>query len=149
MSDDPRPPERLSNLPSRLLSLLALHADRQVGERLAVVGARKWHYAVLAVLAASGPLSQADLSRGTGIYRSDMVALINELTGQGLVERVPDVTDRRRNMITITSPGRRRLRRLDKIIGAVQDNLLAPLTTSEREQLIQLLARLADHHAVS
>jgi MarR family transcriptional regulator, lower aerobic nicotinate degradation pathway regulator len=35
----------------------------------------------------SGPASQATLSRRTGIYRSDMVAVINEPADPGHVDR--------------------------------------------------------------
>ncbi|WP_436840244.1 hypothetical protein [Streptomyces flavofungini] len=41
--------------------------------------ARKWHYAVLAWLPDLGPGSQASLSGRTGVYRSDMVGVLNEL----------------------------------------------------------------------
>ncbi|MFF7673934.1 MarR family winged helix-turn-helix transcriptional regulator [Actinacidiphila glaucinigra] len=137
---------RLRELPSRLLSLTALTADRLVNEALAALDARKWHYAVLATLRESGPASQAALSRRTGVYRSDLVAVINELAASGYVERAPDPGDRRRNVITMTSPGRARLRRLDTLLAGVQDELLAPLDGPEREQLTHLLGRLLEHH---
>lgn len=139
-------PAPLRELPSRLLSLTALTADRLVNEGLAGLDARKWHYAALATLRESGPASQAALSRRTGIYRSDLVAVINELAGRGLVERAPDPDDRRRNVITMTARGRAHLRRLDALLAQVQDELLAPLSGPEREQLTGLLARLLDHH---
>ena len=116
-------------------------------EGLAQVDARRWHYAVLASLQGYGPASQATLSGRTGIYRSDMVGVLNELADRGHVERAPDPTDRRRNVITITEQGHRHLRRLDKLLSTIQDELLAPLTQPERDQLIRLLTRLLDHHA--
>lgn len=140
-------PARLRSLPSRLLTHAGMHAERLVNEGLAGADARKWHYAVLAALQESGPASQATLSRRTGIYRSDLVAVINELADRGHVERAPDPADRRRNVITITQHGRRHLRRLDKLLAAIQDDLLAPLTQPERDQLTRILTRLLDHHA--
>jgi DNA-binding MarR family transcriptional regulator len=124
---------QLRSLPSRLLAHAAIYADRLVNEGLAGTDARKWHYAVLVALQESGPASQATLSRRTGIYRSDLVAVINELADRGHVERAPDPADRRRNVITITPQGRRHLRRLDKLLAAIQDDLLAPLTQPERD----------------
>ncbi|MFB4317566.1 MarR family winged helix-turn-helix transcriptional regulator [Actinomadura sp. 21ATH] len=117
-----------------------------MSEGLAQVDARKWHYAVLASLQEYGPGSQATLSRRTGIYRSDMVGVLNELAERELVERTPDPGDRRRNVITITAQGRRHLRRLDRILDDLHDELLAPLTSAERDQLVRLLTRLLDHH---
>ncbi|MFJ8230222.1 MarR family winged helix-turn-helix transcriptional regulator [Streptomyces sp. NPDC094448] len=91
-------------------------------------------------------LSQAGLSRRSGIHVSDLVAAINELAGRGLVERAPDPSDRRRNIISLTAEGGRQLRRLEKPLAEAQDALLAPLSSAERQQLTGLLARLLDHH---
>jgi DNA-binding MarR family transcriptional regulator len=140
-------PARLRSLPSRLLTQTAMHADRLVSEGLAGADARRSHYAVLVTLQDFGPASQATLSRRTGIYRSDLVAVINELADRDLVQRAPDPADRRRNVITVTPQGRRHLRRLDKLVATLQDELLAPLTQPERAQLTRLLTRLLDYHA--
>jgi DNA-binding MarR family transcriptional regulator len=134
-------------MPSWLMNQAALPANRLVAEGLAGAGMRRYHYALLAALDENGPASQAGLSRGTTIDRSDMVATVNELVDQGLVERTPDPTDRRRNVVTITPAGRRQLRKLDRLLGKVQDRLLAPLSADERRQLIHLLTRVVDHHA--
>lgn len=142
----PRTPDRLRRRASRLLSQLTVRSDRLVNEGLARVDARKWHYAVLASLQDLGPGSQAELSGRTGIYRSDMVGVLNELAESDLVERAPDPGDRRRNIITISALGRRRLRRLDTVLDGLHDELLAPLSPAERDQLVQLLIRLLDHH---
>jgi DNA-binding MarR family transcriptional regulator len=114
---------------------------------MAAVGARGYHYRALACLDEFGPASQADLGRRSGIHLSDLVATINELADQQLVERAPDPADRRRNIITITPAGRRRLRRLEKQLSRTQDELLAPLSPDERAQLTQLLRRVLDHHS--
>ncbi|QCD60133.1 MarR family winged helix-turn-helix transcriptional regulator [Streptomyces hawaiiensis] len=140
-------PDRLRRRVSRLLSRLTMRSDRLITEGLARDDARKWHYAVLASLQEYGPASQAELSRRSGIYRSDMVGVLNELAERDLVERAPDPADRRRNVVTISPRGRRHLRRLDKVLDDLQDQLLAPLSPAERDQFVQLLTRLLDHHA--
>ncbi|MFJ3904425.1 MarR family winged helix-turn-helix transcriptional regulator [Streptomyces sp. NPDC090025] len=135
-------PERLRALPSRLLGLAAARADRAVGERLAAEDARKWHYAALAALAERGPVSQAELSRRTGVYRSDLVAVINELEERGHVARTPDPDDRRRNVVTLTPRGRAHLKKLDKVLAQAQDELMGPLSVAERALFVQLLERV-------
>lgn len=139
-------PDRLRRRASRLLSQLGVPSDRLITEGLARVDARKWHYAVLASLQDYGPGSQAELSTRSGIYRSDMVGVLNELAERDLVERAPDPDDRRRNIITISARGRRHLRLLDQVLDDLQDELLAPLTPAERDQFVRLLTRLLDHH---
>ncbi|MEU2723629.1 MarR family winged helix-turn-helix transcriptional regulator [Streptomyces smyrnaeus] len=148
MSDDGarKTPDRLRRRASRLLSQLTMRSDRLINEGLARADGRKWHYAVLASLQEYGPGSQAELSRRSGIYRSDMVGVVKELAERDLVERVPDPDDRRRNVITISVRGRRRLRHLDRILDDLHEELLAPLSTAERDQFLQLLTRLLDHH---
>lgn len=140
-------PARLRGQASWLLNQVAVPANRLVSEGLAALGTRRYHYALLAALDDAGPSSQAELSRRTGIDRSDMVATVNDLAEHGHVERTTDPADRRRNLVTITPHGRRRLRELDETLAGVQDRVLEPLSEPERTQLIALLTRLADHHA--
>jgi MarR family transcriptional regulator, lower aerobic nicotinate degradation pathway regulator len=145
--DEANAPERLRALPSRLLSLAAIYAQRQVGDRLATLGSRKWHYAILAALEEFGPDSQSGLSDRTGIYRSDLVASINELTARGLVVRAPDPADRRRNAIALTEQGRHHLKQLDALIADAQAEFLAPLSEADRAELIRILRLIVGHHS--
>ncbi|MEU8124672.1 MarR family transcriptional regulator [Spirillospora sp. NPDC049024] len=150
MSPTPEPtPARLRAIPSRLLAGAAAAADRLVSERLAAEGARKWHFAVLTALAEAGAASQAELSRRTGIYRSDMVAVLNELAGAEYIRRDADPADRRRNVITLTPAGHRRLEHLDALVTDAQRELLAPFTPGQKDELIRLLIVLTEHHRPS
>ncbi|MCX4696370.1 MarR family winged helix-turn-helix transcriptional regulator [Streptomyces sp. NBC_01408] len=145
--EDRTVPARLRKLPSRLLGQAAANAQRLVAEGLSGADARNWHYAVLVTLEEFGPASQAALSTRTTIHRSDLVAVINELAERELVERAPDPEDRRRNVITLTPLGRRRLRKLEQLLDAAQEELLAPLSAPEREQLVHLLGRIVAHRS--
>jgi MarR family transcriptional regulator, lower aerobic nicotinate degradation pathway regulator len=145
--DEANAPKRLRSLPSRLVNLAAGYAQRLAGERLATLDARKWHYATLAALEEFGPDSQSGLSDRTGIYRSDLVATINELTARGFVVRAPDPADRRRNAITLTEEGRRQLKRLDEVIAEAQDEFLAPLSAADRAELTRILKLIVEHHS--
>ncbi|HUN37052.1 MAG TPA: MarR family winged helix-turn-helix transcriptional regulator [Trebonia sp.] len=145
--DEAKVPGRLQGLPSRLLNLAAGYAQRQVGERLATLDSRKWHYATLAALEEFGPDSQSGLSDRTGIYRSDLVATINDLTARGLVVRAPDPADRRRNAITLTDEGRRHLRQLDALIADAEAEFLAPLSEADRAELTRILRLIVVHQS--
>ena len=131
----------MEHLPSWLLTQTAAHAGRLVTERFAEVGARGYHYRLLETLL-GGPASQAELGRRTGIHLSDMVAVLNELTADGYVERSPDPADKRRNVVTITEAGRGRVTELAARAAAIQEELLAPLTAAERTELVRLLRLL-------
>jgi len=144
---DQAPPGRLKRAPSWLINQASAHSHRLVTERFAAADARGYHYRLLAALADGGPASQAELGRRTGIDRSDVVAALNELAGQRLIERSPDPEDRRRNIITATPAAGRRLAQLDGVLEQVQEELCAPLSKAEREQLVRLLSRVVEHHA--
>jgi DNA-binding MarR family transcriptional regulator len=105
-------------------------------------GLRSYHYRLLAALEEWGPASQADLGRGTGIDRSDVTAALIELESRGLVERSADPKHRRRNIVTLTPAGVEQLLELDTVIDGVQEQVLEPLTTRQRTQLIALMVKL-------
>lgn len=140
-------PSRLTSKPSWLISQLAVRVKRLVFDGFAEAGARGYHYRLLAALREFGPMSQATLGRRCGIDRSDVVVAVNELVEEGFVERAPDPADRRRNTVSITKAGEGQLRRLDRALDHVQEELLAPLSASERRDLKGLLTRLFEHHA--
>jgi DNA-binding MarR family transcriptional regulator len=141
-----RAPARLRRLPSWLLSQAALHAGRVVSDGFAKAGMRRYHFSVLVALDEDGPASQAVLGRRLSIDRSDMVAVINDLERDGLVARIRDESDRRRNLVELTPAGARALKRLDAQVEEAQAALLEPLSASDRRTLQRLLARVVEHH---
>lgn len=144
---DSEPLHRVHRLPTWLLSQASAHGHRLLSDALAAAGLRGYHYRLLSALEQFGPASQAELGRRTGIDRSDVVAALNELAAEHLVERAPDPADRRRNIVTLTPDGVRRLEDLDTVVSGVQDDLLAPLSPADRDRLADLLSRVVDHHA--
>ena len=148
-ADDERaeydPPERMRRLPSWLASELARRGQALVLEALAQEGVRRQHFAVLTSLAEQGAASQADLGRRLWIDRSDLHALLGELERDGLVARVRDAEDRRRNVVTLTPAGKAALARLDERVDSAQRVLLEPLSAKERRELIRLLKRVVSH----
>jgi DNA-binding MarR family transcriptional regulator len=142
-------PNRLVTKPSWLITQTAVHAQRLVAEAFASVGARGYHYRVLATLLEFGPASQAEVGRRCRMDRSDVVSAMTELEEAGFVQRGTDPADRRRNTVTITRAGARHLHRLDRAVDRVQDAVLVPLSSGERETLVGLLRKVVEHHAAS
>lgn len=142
---EPDPPAlRLDSLPTWLLSRSSGRAHRLLADAFAAADARGYHYRVLAALEDLGPASQATLGRRAELDRSDVVATLDELESDALVERSPDPDDGRRKIVTITAAGKRRLAKLDDVVAGVQVKLLAPLSADERAELIRLLGRVAE-----
>ncbi|GIH10401.1 hypothetical protein Rhe02_84680 [Rhizocola hellebori] len=139
-------PERLTSKPSWLITQLATHARRLAADGQAATGSGAYHYRVLATLQEFGESSQIEIARRGNLDRSDVVAAINELAEEGFVDRTADPADRRRNLVRLTRAGTQQLRRMDRVLDKVQDDLLEPLSPGERATLIRLLTRLLVHH---
>lgn len=135
-------PHRLDDTLVWLLAAASGRAQRLVRERLAAHGVRKWDHAVLAVLAEYGPSAQAGLCRRLGVDRSDMVAILNGLEGEGYVRREPDPEDRRRNRVELTAEGRSVLARYDRQVYEADGILRESLSEADRDRLAELLGRL-------
>jgi DNA-binding MarR family transcriptional regulator len=140
-------PERLKGQISRLVGRTAAQTRQVAGDALRAVNAHKDHFVALAALAEFGPASQAGLSDRTRIYKSDLVAVLNDLENGGWVRRAPDPADKRRNIITVTDEGERRLAELDRVLDGVNEHIMAPLSREERAQLFSLLGRINAHLA--
>lgn len=144
-----RTPTRVKDRPTWLISRAYARSSGllNAGFEAHGSGLRSYHYRLLAALEEWGPASQADLGRSTGIDRSDVTAALTELESRNLIERTVDPEHKRRNIVTLTPEGREQLRDLDTVLDAIQDELLAPLTATQRRQFITLMSRLLDDSA--
>jgi DNA-binding MarR family transcriptional regulator len=140
-------PARLYSRATWLLGQTSNQGHRLIGERMHAAGVpSRSYYSLLAALAETGPTSQADLGRRTGLDRSDVTAAVTDLEERGYLERAPDPADRRRNLVRITERGAKFLGELDKELDGAQEALLAPLSPDERKALMDMLSRLVEHH---
>jgi DNA-binding MarR family transcriptional regulator len=139
-------PARLSDRPTWLISRTYARSHRILNEAFAQsgTGLRSYHYRLLVALDEAGPSSQADLSRGTSVDRSDVVAVLGDLEQAGLIQRTVDPAHRRRNIVTLTRAGKKQLKALDRVVDQAQERVMEPLTASERARLLKLLRRLED-----
>lgn len=103
----------------------------------------KPQYAVLRLVAAQPDIEQSAVSAATAIDKATLAVLLLRLEKQGLITRTVDPADRRRRLLRITAAGARRLTAVSRLAERVNSEMLARLTTAERDQLHQLLAKLA------
>jgi DNA-binding MarR family transcriptional regulator len=139
-------PARIRDRPTWLISRTYARSHRILNEAFVAsgTGLRSYHYRLLVALDEAGQSSQADLSRGTSVDRSDVVGLLGDLEEAGLIERSVDPTNRRRNIVTLTRAGRRQLKALDQVVDAAQERVMEPLTPAERTRFLKLLRRMED-----
>ena len=109
-------------------------------------GAKPPTYGVLRVVGQRGPVSQREVCDVLGTHASDMVEIMDIVEREGWVERRRDTEDRRRYQLTLTPEGRRTLARYDTIAARAEDEVLKPLTETERRRLIELVSKVVMTH---
>ncbi|MBK5239425.1 MAG: MarR family transcriptional regulator [Actinomycetales bacterium] len=129
----------LEFLTARARAVGTLHANAG----LEPLGLKVRSYAVL-VLACSGENpSQRELAEFLSLDASQIVALVDQLEKSGFVMRQSDSNDRRSNIIVSTESGRTLCAKANAAVAEAHDLSLRALTHAEREQLRQLLVRIA------
>jgi len=135
--------------PAFLLAQVGAHAATKFGERLSVLKLTPPDAGILRMLAFSAGLSQQELSNRLNIHPSRLVAILDELESRGIVERRPHPEDRRQYSLHLTEKGRETMSDIMRIGREHQEALCAALTHDEREQLGQLLKKIADEQGLT
>ena len=91
---------------------------------------------------AAGPCTMSDLARFQAVSLPTISKSVDMLVRRGWVERWIDKQDRRQTMARLTSSGRRMLTHIKQRTERQVTRTLAPLTVSEREQLVSALSIL-------
>jgi len=116
---------------------------------LAPLGLGPAHAGLIRAVGATPGRSQQALATQLGILASRLVVLIDELEGDGLIERRRDPADRRYYALHLTSDGDERLRDIGRVAQSHGEDFLAPLNGQDRADLTRLLTRVAAHHSLT
>jgi DNA-binding MarR family transcriptional regulator len=119
------------------------------GERISRLSLTPPDAGILRLLGASGGLSQQDLSTRLGIHPSRLVAILDALEEQRLVERRPNTADRRQYALHLTEKGHGTLTEIRRIGREHVESVCASLTTDERERLGDLLQKIATEQGLT
>ncbi len=129
------------------LAKLGQVATARFVDRLAPLGLRPRHCAVLALLA--GPsMSQLELANRIGVTPSVVGEMLDELQAIGAVRRIRDDSDRRRQLTELTARGRALSRRANQLARQIDDQLLTGCSAQQAHALRGTLRQLAQAHDV-
>ncbi|HUG79796.1 MAG TPA: MarR family transcriptional regulator [Burkholderiales bacterium] len=90
-------------------------------------------------------LKMNELSRRLMVTGGNVTAIVDQLEGEGLVERLDEPADRRAFRIRLTRSGEKAFADMARAHEGWVVELLAGLTRREHEELLRLLAKLKQH----
>jgi DNA-binding MarR family transcriptional regulator len=127
------------------VSRLARHLDRARSQAFDTHGLESWEFDVLAALRRAGSpyqLSPGKLLKETLVTSGTMTNRVDRLAARGLVERLPDPSDRRGVLVQLTTAGR------DAVDAAMADlltherALLGSLSERDQQKIARVLREL-------
>jgi DNA-binding MarR family transcriptional regulator len=140
--------EKEKGQPAFLLAQLGAHAASQFAERLRVLDLTPPDAGILRLLRIAAGLSQQELAAKLKIHPSRLVAILDNLEKQGLVERRANPDDRRLYSLHLAHAGGEALEKIGKVAREHQDALLSSLSREERDTLATILLRIADQQGL-
>ncbi|GAB1644900.1 MarR family winged helix-turn-helix transcriptional regulator [Krasilnikovia sp. MM14-A1259] len=137
------PADQLASRTGYVLIKLGEEALAAAERALAPLGLRAKHVNVLTLIE-THRLSQQQLSTGTGLDRTTMVGLVDDLEAAGYATRERDPDDRRRYVVSPTPAGLTALRAAAQALDEVEAAVFSGLTVAERRTLHRLATRALD-----
>jgi len=121
----------------------AAHAlENRIERALETVGLSMAKHGVLTQLLAAEAMPLSELAARLSCVRSNMTQLIDRMEIDGLVQRVPDPSDRRIVRAEITAHGRERAAAGDALLRSLETAFAALLSEREHNVLRHLIARI-------
>lgn len=121
------------------------HAHGVQKQRFAAVfgplGIRPVTLSVLGTIYENPGITQAELGKKLRIKRANIVPVMAELEGRGLIVRRPSDNDRRAHVVALTPAGTKLTVKLLDLHRRLEEDLARALGERERDQLLELLKR--------
>jgi len=142
---------------ARVLAPLDYRLEQQVGflirrahqrataifnRQFSATGLSAVQFAALVKVRDEGRVSQNQLGRLVNLDPVTIMGVINRLADRDLIRRMPDPTDKRRTLLSITSIGLKLLEDSQAHGLQVSAETLEPLDEAERAEFLRLLSKL-------
>ena len=128
-----------------LAAMLAPLTRETIAAELPVLdahGLSMWGYSVLLALDRAPMRTQAALAEAIGADKTRIIPTLDELEGQGYIERRPDPDDRRVRLLAITESGRAAKNATQTAIQRAEERWLERLSADDRRVFLRVLRQL-------
>ena len=101
-------------------------------------------FSAMVIVSLNPGLKLTQLAKIMGIARSGAVILVDALEDLGYMERQPAPEDRRAFSLALTEKGKQDLVQISQIVAQQDQQVVQPLTATERQDLHRLLIKLCE-----
>ncbi len=127
------------------LVLVARRWRSLLDERLRAIGQSSARMeALAAIMNSPWPSAQVDIAKRLRIEGPTMTRMLDTLEADGLVERLPDPTDRRSKQLRLTPAGENALEEIFAVADDLRERLLRGIAPDKMEELNALLVMLTE-----
>ncbi len=128
-----------------LIKLIANRIDSRFEEELSSCGMSYTDLRFMCFVIVMGrPVRMRELEEYYGYAFPTVAGAVKSLERRGLVEQLPDDSDRRVRLVSLTDSGREAVQRMESLRRRMEDELTAGMDRSERETLVSLLERVRE-----
>ena len=129
-----------------LANSIVFPAYREIKRDFGLVRAE---YVLLACLSHFDALTAQDVAHISRRPRNTISRAVHRMLDEGFLDRAPDPDDGRQSRLRITPTGRNLHQQIATYLARRQEEVLAPLTETERQQLAILLKKVTLHVAAT
>ena len=140
-------PGPLADMIGYRVRVAQLAAYRQFEAKLRRFGSAPRYLGLLAIIGHQPGQAQSRLAEAISVQRSSLVAIIDRLADEGLVERRASTVDRRANAVWLTEKGNQMLADLTRRAQHEDQQLGTGMTADDRTTLLRLLRQIAENLA--
>ncbi|MFD1343513.1 MarR family winged helix-turn-helix transcriptional regulator [Litorisediminicola beolgyonensis] len=113
-----------------------------VAQVLKPLGLRMITFSTLATISGAPGIRQSRLASVLAVEKPNLVAILEELEGRGLILRERLESDRRVYVLKTTAEGEALVRQAHDAVEEHEERLMSPLDETERRTLIEMLAKV-------
>jgi DNA-binding MarR family transcriptional regulator len=130
-----------------LLAITALFRDSMLDSRLRPLGLNISRYRAMAVLNRFGACTMTEVATFTGVDRTTLTRVADQLVASGWAERLSEAKDRRQVLLQFTEKGREVFSEAVKVLLEVNVQFLDGVPEDERRATARVLMRVIDNLA--
>jgi len=134
---------RLTHLVGYAASRASIELKKTFQKHLGPLDLKAVEFSILVLVASNERVNQRQLCEALDVSAPNMAITLDRMVERGWVARVRSTEDRRAQLIHLTAPGQKLVRRAEKIAAGMEREAIGVLSATEQLLLIELLLKVA------